>query len=283
VTSQVQAVSPGYFAAVGVPLLTGRGFAAQDDEHGAPVAIVNRWAASHWWPNESAIGQIIRLGGSDGAASPLTIIGVVADNKASRPNLLLAEDGPELYRPYRQTPSPFPSFLVRSSSQPLTLLRPVRSVLTRLVPDRPLFAAPVSETAGRQLGGVRTNALQIAGFALVGLLLAVIGVYSVLAFETSRRTREIGIRGALGATGGRIARMVLGEASRLAVLGVLAGLPAAAVSTSLIRSLLYSTDPRDPLVYAAVVVTVLVVSLLAAYVPARRAARVSPIIAIRAD
>jgi ABC-type antimicrobial peptide transport system permease subunit len=159
----------------------------------------------------------------------------------------------------------------------------VRELLTRLVPDRPLSTVPVSHTVQRQLGGVRTNAMQIAGFALVGLLLAVIGVYGVLAFETARRTREIGIRGALGASRSRIARMVLVDATKVMGLGLLIGLPAALSGMRLIRGLLYSTDPRDPMVYGAVALCIVLVSLVAAYIPARRASRVDPLEALRAE
>ena len=145
----------------------------------------------------------------------ITVVGVAATSKAARPNLLLDEDGPEFYRPDDQAPSAFPAFFVSAASRPEPLLRPVSLLLARLVPDRPVFSTLVSQTVTQQLGGVRTNAMQILAFAVVGLLLAVIGVYGVLSFDVSRRTREIGIQSALGASRARIAGNTLLDAARL--------------------------------------------------------------------
>jgi predicted permease len=277
-----QAVSPGYFATMGVAIVRGREFSAHDDEQGAPVAIVNRWAAARWWPNEDAIGHIVRVGAGDSALA-VSIVGVAADNKAAQANLLLADDGAELYRPYRQAPSAFPTFFVRATGNPVPLVSPIRELLTRVVPDRPVFTTVMSETAQRQLGGVRANAVQIAGFAIVGLVLAMIGVYGVLSFDMSRRTRELGIRGALGASRGSLTGMVLRDAARMTGLGVLIGVPVAAFAMRVIRGLLYSTNPRDVAVYAGVTACVAAVAMIAAYIPARRAARVDPLIAMRAE
>ena len=196
---------------------------------------------------------------------------------------LLDEDGPELYRPFDQAPSAFPSFFVAAASRPEPLLRPVSVLLARLVPDRPVFTTFVSETVAQQLGGVRTNAMQILAFAVVGLLLAVIGVYGVLSFDVSRRTREIGIRSALGASRARIAANTLTDAAKLTAIGVLIGVPVALFATRLIGSLLYTTSPRDPIVYGAVIACIAAISLVAAYLPARRAVRVDPIVALRAN
>ena len=274
-------VSPGYFAAVGVPITTGRVFTERDTKESIPVAIVNEWAARRWWPDRDAIGQTVRVDTGGGGTLAITVVGVAANNKAARPNLLLDEDGPELYRPYDQSPSAFPAFLISATSRPEALLRPVNVLLARLVPDRPVFASLVSQTVAQQLGGVRTNAMQILAFAMVGLLLAVIGVYGVLSFEVSRRTREIGIRSALGASRGRIAGGTLMDAGKLVALGVAIGVPAALFASRLLAGLLYTTSPRDLPVMASVVASVVLVSLIAAYLPARRAVRVDPIIALR--
>ena len=272
-------VTPDYFATVGVPVLAGRAFTDRDRKAATPVAIVNSWAARRWWPDRDAIGRTVRVDTGGGTVT-ITVVGVVANNKAARPNLLLDEDGPELYLPYDQAPSAFPTFFV-AAHRPEPLLREVSQLLTRRVPDRPVFTTLVSESVNRQLGGVRTNAMQILAFAVVGLLLAMIGVYGVLSFDVTRRTREIGIRGALGASRSRIAGETIAAAAKLLAAGVAVGIPVAMVSVRLLGGLLYTTSPRDPLVYGAVVLCIATVALVAAYVPAPRAARVDPIVALK--
>jgi len=280
VPTTVLSVTPQYFTTVGVRITAGRAFEDRDRNASVPVAIVNAWAARRWWPDRDAVGQIVRVD-TGGGTMALTIVGIAANSRAARPNLLLGEDGPELYRPYDQAPSAFPVFFA-AASRPEPLLREVSVLLTRLVPDRPVFTTLVSTTVAQQLGGVRTNAMQILAFAVVGLLLAVIGVYGVLSFEVSRRTREIGIRSALGASRARIAGNTLGDAARLSAMGIAFGVPVALFATRFIGSLLYATSPRDPAVYGAVMLCIAAVSLVAAYIPARRAGRVDPIVALRA-
>ena len=272
-------ITPLYFATVGVPVTAGRAFTERDRKATIPVAIVNAWAARRWWPDRDAIGQTIRVD-TGGGTMALTVVGIASNSKAARPNLLLDEDGPELYLPYDQAPSAFPVFFA-AASRPEPLLRQVSVLLTRLVPDRPVFTTLVSATVTQQLGGVRTNAMQILAFAIVGLLLAVIGVYGVLSFEVSRRTREIGIRTALGASRARIAANTLSDAARLTAIGIVVGVPMALFATRFIGSLLYTTSPRDPAVYGSVVLCIATVSLVAAYIPARRAVRVDPLVALR--
>ena len=276
----VLSVSPAYFTTVGVPVVSGRAFTERDRNETVPVAMVNEWAARRWWSDGAAVGRVVRVD-TGGGTLVLTVVGIVANSKAARPNLLLDDDGPELYRPYDQAPSAFPTFFAAASARPAPLLRPMGVLLARLVPDRPVFTTLVSDNVRQQLGGIRTNALQILAFAVMGLLLAVIGVYGVLSFDVSRRTREIGIRSALGASRARIAANTLADAGRLIVLGVAMGVPAAMVATRFISGLLYTTSPRDPLVYGVVVVCIALVSLVAAYVPARRAVRVDPMVALR--
>jgi len=274
-------VSPGYFGALGIAISRGRDVSDQDLEATPPVAVINEWAAARWWPGQDPIGRIIRIDTAPSLPISLTVVGVVRNNKAAGNNLLLSEEGPEIYRPWLQSPSAFPTFFVRAAGSPTPLLRPIRLTLARLVPDRPLFASAMADNVRDQLGGVRLNAIQILAFALVGLGLALLGIHGVLSYAVRQRTQEIGIRGALGASRGGIERMVLADAARLTGFGVAIGLPVALLASGLIKGMLHGVSPSDPAVYVLVALAVGVVSLLAAYAPARRAARVDPVIALR--
>ena len=255
------AVDTGYFRTIGVRIARGRDFGPQDQEAGPPAVIVNEWAARHWWPGQDPLGRVVAVDTAPGLAVRLQVVGVVRDNKAAQANLLLATEGPEIYRPLAQAPSAFPTFIVRAAVNPAALLKPVKLLLA----------------------GIRTNAWQILGFALVGLLLAVIGIHGVLSYAVSRRTREIGIRGALGAGAGTIRSMVLRDTAVLTVVGLAIGVPVAAVATRSLSSLLHGVEPGDPVVLAGIAGLTLVVALVAGWFPARRAARVDPLVALRAE
>ena len=281
VPSAAIAVTPGYFTTLGIQVARGRPFDDRDHETGAPVALVNEWAAERWWPGADPVGRTVRLGTAESGPLALTIIGVVRDNYAARPGLILADPGPELYRPLDQAPSPFPTFLVLSSARPAELLRPVRDLLVRQVPERPVFATLMADQVSGQLSGARVTALQILVFAMLGLGLAMTGLYGVLAYTVGRRIREIGIRGALGASRGRLRGMVLRDAAVLAGIGVAIGVPVAVRTGRLLDDLLHGTAPGDPVVLASVATGVLLVALGAAWLPATRAARVDPVVALR--
>jgi len=277
------AVSAGYFGTMGVQIRRGREFDGRDLETTLPVAVVNELAAGRWWPGQDPVGRTIRV--DTAVAKPpliLTVVGVVADNRAAATNLLLSDPGPELYLAYEQAPSAFPTFLIRADAGPTPLLKPVRETLARLVPDRPLFATLASDQVRDQLGGVRVNALQVLGFAVVGFGLALMGIYGVLSYAVGRRTQEIGIRGALGASRVRLTRMVLADAARLVGVGLAIGLLLSFAATRRIAGMLYGTSRTDPLVYTGVIILVLLVSLAASWLPARRASRVDPLVALRA-
>jgi predicted permease len=283
VPAGVSAVSPGYFRALGIQIVQGRDFTEQDLESAPQVAIVNQWAARHWWPGQDPVGKSIRIDTAPSLSMTLTVAGVTRDNRAAQQNLLLADLGPEIYRPFEQAPSAFPTFYLRAAGNPAPLLRPVRQILVRRVPDRPLFASLLSEQVNDQLGAVRLNAVQIAAFALIGFFLALTGIHGVLAYTVRRRTHEIGIRGALGASRGGIVGMVLADGARLTLAGLVVGIPSAMLASGVIRGMLYGTSPTDPVVYGAVGLGVGAVSILAGYLPARRAAQVDPVIALREE
>lgn len=276
-------ISPTYFDVMGVRLLQGRKFTDNDRENGIPVAVINEWAAKRWFHGSDPIGRTIRVDTAPSLGVTLSIVGVVRDNKAAQPNVLLADDAAEIYRPWLQAHSPFPVFLARTRGAPAAILKPIRELLVREVPDRPLSANLLAEQASDQLSGVRTNATQVLAFAGVGLFLALLGVYGVLAYAVGIRTRELGIRGALGASRGALRTLVLRDALWLSGLGAVLGLAVATSTMPLITELLHGIPPRDPATYAVVALVVIAVSLFASWIPAHRASRVNPVEALRGD
>ena len=270
-------VSPGYFAALGIRPGRGRVFTGEDVERGAPVAVVNVWAARHWWPGIDPIGHTVRLDTAPGLPVTLTVIGVVPNNRAAQGTLLLGEEGPELYRPYVQAPTAFPSFVVRVTGDAAGFLKPVRDILVRAVPDRPVSTTLVASTIADQLEGVRVNASQALGVAGAGLLLAILGIYGVLAHSVRRRSREIGICAAMGAAPRDIAGTLLWQAGGLVMLGLAIGVPVARAASRWLDALLYHTSPNDTMVYALVALVIAASAALAAVVPLNRALRVSPL------
>jgi len=274
------AVDTSYFATMRIPLVRGRVFGPEDREHSTPVAIVNQWAASRWWHGTDPIGAQVRIDTLPGQAITVTIVGVVRDNRANA-GVLLNDPTPELYRPLTQAPSAFPTFFVRGTSAPATLMRPITSQLAQIVLNRPVSTNLSSDLLGRQLDGVVTTARQILAFALVGLVLAVIGVYGVLSYSVKRRTRELGIRRALGATAPGVYGLVLRDALVIVAPGIVIGVVAALPVGTLVTPLLHGGSPKDITTFTAIVGVVVLTSIVSAIVPATRAARVSPLTAIR--
>jgi putative ABC transport system permease protein len=276
-------VSADYFKVMDVGLLAGRSFGAADNETAPAVAVINEWAARHWWPNESPIGRTFSVDTAPGLRAVITVVGVVRDNLAAQGSILLAKPGPEVYRPFKQAHFWIANYFVRTHSAPIRILEDVKNAVMRASPaNGRAQGALLSTQVEGQLQGVRTSATQIAGFAVIGLLLAITGLYGVLSYVVQQRTQEIGIRGVLGAGRGRILGMVLSQAMSLATIGIGAGLLTALFSMRLMQGLLYGTPTNDPVVYTMVTLTTLGVALVASYIPARRAAGVDPVIALRA-
>jgi predicted permease len=276
-------VSPDYFTVMGIPLVSGRTFTLADAENAPAVATVNDWVAQHWWPGENAVGRTFTLETAAGTRTSITVVGVVRDNLATQGSVLLAQPGPEIYRPYAQANFWVSTFYARASGAPAgRMLDEMQKAVMRQVPNGRPNGGIMATLVDRQVETVRSNALQIARFALIGLLLAITGLYGVLSNVVQQRTREIGIRGALGATPVRILTMVVSQALLLAAVGIAAGLLSAAFLLRLVRATLYGTPPLDLLVYAGVALLFLVVSFAASVLPARRAMRVDPTSALRA-
>ena len=276
-------VSPEFFRVMGIPLVAGRTFGVGDNESSPAVAIINEWAARHWWPNESPIGRTFTVDTAPGVRVAITVVGVVRDNLAGQSSVLVARAGPEVFRPFKQSHYWIVNYYARTRGAPARVVESAKTAVMRaIVSDgRPRGGLLSAQVAG-QLQSVKTNAVQIAGFALVGLLLAITGLYGVLSYVVQARTREIGIRGVLGARPSTILGMVMSQAFRLSVVGIAAGLITAMASMRLFQGLFYGTPTSDVTVYAAVAVIATVVTLIASYVPAHRASRVDPIVALKA-
>ena len=278
-TAQLNIVSPGYFATLRIRRLAGRDFTMDDRADGAPVVIVNEQLARRAWPNESALGKRIRLGGDD--ASWATIVGVVGTVKHFR----LSEDPlDQAYVPYQQRALIFTEAVVRATGDPGAIASAVRAAIWRVDRDQPVWRV---RTMDRVLddarGGPKFTVWLMTAFAALALVLAAIGVYGVMSYAVARRTQEVGIRMALGARRGQVLGMVLREGMLTIIIALIVGLATAAAATRLLSSQLFGVSATDPLTFAAVPVILAVVAVAACYLPARRASRVDPIVALRAD
>jgi len=282
-TGWVQAVTPGYFAALGVQLLGGRTFEARDGTDAPPVAVVSESLAREYWPGRSAIGGRIRVDGDFEAFAQ--VVGVVADVRHEMLERLPVHGTLYLAHaqtPYTWSPSRSMTLTVRTVVEPLSLVSAVRRELQALDPSVPLYDVRTMDRAVADATATRRFAmlLQLL-FALVALSLAGVGLYGVLAFTVARRTAEIGIRMALGAERADVRRMVVGQGMGMVVLAVVLGVGGALATGRLLGSLLYGVSPRDPVTYAMVVAVLLAVALLACWIPARRAASIDPMGALR--
>jgi predicted permease len=273
-------VSPGYFSAVGATILRGRGIADFDTADTMSVTVINNAMAKKYWPGEDPIGKRLGLGSPRYPVS--TVVGIVSDIKHFS---MRDSPSPEMYVPYTQ--KPWPSLLamrvaLRATGDPAALTAGIRAAIHSADPDLPVAkVAPLSTLVDDSMMQPRFAMLLLASFAGLALLLATIGMYGVISYSVAQRTQEIGIRMALGAPRGNVFGMVLAQGARLAGLGIAIGLLAALAVTRLMTSFLYGVRPTDPLTFAAVSLLLAGVALLACYVPARRATRVDPMLALR--
>ena len=273
---RVRQASPAYLATAGIPLVTGRGIRASDDGSSSPVALINRAAVRRFFPDGSPIGQQIRFWGAS-----RTIVGVVGDVKFEG---LREATPPAVYVPLDQAPTAGGSLLVRTTVDPASLEAPIRAVVHDLDPDLAVYGMePMSAALGGLLAEQRFVTVLLGLFASLAVLLALVGVESVLAYAVARRRPELGIRMALGAEARRIRAMVIGDGLRLAGLGLAAGLAAAVVAARLLGSLLFEVKPVSPEIYAAVALAVLSAAVVASWLPALRATRVDPMTVLREE
>jgi putative ABC transport system permease protein len=274
-------ITPGYFRTMKIALLQGRDFTPQDGPDTTPVVIVNESLAWQFFPGENPIGKRIRPGISvDEKPSRMReIVGVVADVKFKN---LTSEWMPTDYVPQAQIPIGRLTAIVRTAGDPSTLARPLAEAVRSIDPDMPVYnVKTVEEYLDGTIAIPRFNTMLLGVFAGLALVLTAIGLYGVISYAVVQRTHEIGIRMALGAQPREMMRLVVGQGVRLALLGVGLGLIAALAFTHFLSSLLFGVTATDPVSFATVVLTLLAVALLACYVPARRAMRVDPMVALR--
>lgn len=273
-------VSVGYFSTVRARLVRGRYFSEGDDVSKPRVTIVNRSFARKYFAGEDPIGRQIRY---DASTPAIEIVGIVDDLKEGP---LDEEVQPVLYTPFNQEPDNAFFIVARTAQEPQELLKSLEATVHRIDPEILTFNAETMEDRINRSQSTylhRSSACLVSGFAAMALLLGVVGLYGVIAYSVSQRTREIGVRMAMGAQRSSVYRLILKEAGRLTAIGVLAGLICSVVTASLMRKLLFGTQPWDAGTLAGVAVVLSVSALLASYIPARRAASVDPVEALRAE
>ena len=277
--AQVSAVSPDYFHVLRTPLVRGRFLAPSDNDQTAPAALIDEAMARRFWSNGDPLGQRIKFGPRDSKAPWATIVGVVGNIKTEGFD---KPDQPHFYVSILQNPGYAMAVYVRAENNPASLTQALRQQVQAVDPDLPIFGEQTMENLVSASLAQRRFALQVVGlFGLLALLLAGIGIYGVMAYAVSQRTREIGIRLALGASTGMILRWVLKQGIRLTLIGVGLGLVGAFALTRLLRGLLFGVAPTDPLTYLGLAALLIAVALLACYLPARRAMKVDPMVALR--
>jgi putative ABC transport system permease protein len=274
------AVSGGFFAAMGIPLVAGRTFTAADSADAPAVAIVSTGLARKYWPGQDALGRRLRFDDDPGVPWS-TVVGVVGDVR----QLGLHQDPPPiLYMPYQQFPLPFTNIAVRSAAPIGTIAALVRSALSAIDQDLPPGeAVTVQRLLDLSIAQPRFQTMLLATFALIALLLAAVGVYGLISYSVAQRTREIGIRVALGAQPHQVLAQIMKEGLVLTLLGVGLGLIGALAAARVIATFLFGVGAADPLTFAAVSAILLAVACLASYIPSRRALAVDPIRALRTE
>ena len=271
-------ISPKYFQTLGIPIRAGRDFDDRDNIRVPHVVIVNETFAKQHFPGEDPIGKTLITGM---AQLPSQVIGVVADIRSATLN---DPPTPDYFLPSLQRPEAFTNVLIRTSAAPNAVAPLVRDALRTVDPDLPLLQPQLLSTRIAQTIADRRLALALlASFAGLALLLASLGVYSVMAHLVTFRTNEIGIRMALGASPGKVMRMVLGHGRRLTLVGIGIGIGGGLMVSTLMQQVLFEVDPAEPTIYLAVSATLLLVAELASFLPARRATRIDPVVALRME
>jgi putative ABC transport system permease protein len=273
----IEDVTPEYFGTMGIPLLGGRNFTDQDASRAPKVAIVSEAFVHRYFQNTSPIGHRVQLGGGQG--DWVSVVGVVGDVRQ-----LGLDQGirPQVFRPLLQDPQGSMTVVVRTGSDPEGLILPVQNAVWALDKDQPIAeVATMDHWLSDSLASRRLNMLLLGIFAALGLALATVGIYGVISYSVTQRTHEIGIRIALGAKRGDVLQLVVGQGFALTFMGIAIGLAGALGLTRFLSSMLYGIRAADPLTFAGVSMILAGVALLASYIPARRAMKVDPMVALR--
>jgi putative ABC transport system permease protein len=276
-------VTTNYLKTMSIPLLSGRYFTPQDNEKSIPVVIVNETMARQYWPGQSVLGRRLKLGDPNEDIPWLEVVGVVADVRQ------MGLDAPvkaEMYLPYQQVTTHLwyipRDLAIRTSGDPSLLAGAVRQVIREVDPDQPVSnIATMAELLGEEAAQRRLGMIMLAAFSALALILAAIGIYGVLAYFVSQHTNEIGVRIALGATQRNILIMILRKGMNLTLAGVAIGLIASFAVTRLMSSLLFEVRAVDPLTFVVASLVLAIAGLLASFIPARRAVKVDPLVALR--
>jgi predicted permease len=287
VNASYRVIDQNYFHTMGIPLLRGRYFTEQDNDESHGVVMINQTMARRYWPNEDPIGKSIKPNfpsakvpwRPESSNSWLLITGVVGDVKEAGLN---DEQSAEIYIPYLQNPSSLMNLLVRSTSDPVRLVPAVRRQVLAVDADQPVYnVKTMDDVFSQSIAAPHVITSLLGIFAAIALILAAIGVYSVMSYSVAQRTHEVGVRMALGAQHQHVLRMILGHGLKLVLTGVGLGVTAAFAVTRVISNLLFGVTATDPQVFVAVPLLLIAVAMLASYLPARRALKVDPIIALR--
>lgn len=283
--SGYRVVSTGYLKTMGVPLISGRWIEDRDREGAPGAVVVNSSFVRTYFPNQSPLGQHIQLGATPSPDVPwMEIVGIVADVKQS----LASESSSEMYLPYRQADQVLPvttlSLVVRTAGDPLALTQSLRSAVQNIDPSQPVTAIrSMDENIAQSISQPRFRTILLTVFAGIALVLAAVGIFGVMAYSVAQRTRELGLRMALGASRGRVLQLVLAHGVRLTLVGVGIGLVGTFLLTRYVSTLLFNVPAYDPMTLVSVVAALIVISVCACYLPARRATLVDPIVALREE
>jgi putative ABC transport system permease protein len=277
--ANIDSVDPEYFHTMNIPLRDGRIFSEQDGANSPHVVVISERLARRFWPNESAIGKHIQSGAENSAEPWAAVVGVVGD---IRYQWVDQEDYPVIYFPYRQSPHQFSYIVVRSHGDPRTIVPAVRASIASVDPDQPIYEIKtLDRVISESVVGLSYVAVMMGALGVIALVLAAVGVYGVMAYAVVERTHEIGVRLALGAQPREILRLVLSRGVFLLGLGLAIGLPISYALARLLASLIFGVSATDAGIFSAIAIFLAAISMAACYIPAYRAMRVDPMVALR--